>query len=64
MSTPLRLSDHQLALVRRAAALLQPNARSQFLQSIAHELADVDPIDDEAVQRAVDAIVDAAAARR
>jgi hypothetical protein len=63
MSTPLRLSDGQLALVRRAAALLQPNARSQFLQSIAHELADVDPIDDEAVQRAVDAIMDAAARR-
>jgi hypothetical protein len=63
MSTPLRLSDCQLALVRRAAALLQPNARSQFLQSIAHELADVDAIDDEAVQRAVDAIMDVAARR-
>ena len=63
MSTPLRLSDRQLARVRRAAALLQPNARSQFLQSIAHELADVDPIDDEAVQCAVDAIMDAAAQR-
>src|SRR5262245_29013417 len=62
-SRPLRLSDTQLALVRRVAALLQPNARSQFLQSIAHELADVDPIDDEAVQRAVDAIMDAAARR-
>jgi hypothetical protein len=63
MSTPLRLSDRQLALVRRAAALLQPNARSQFLHSIAHELTDVDPIDDEAVQWAVDAIMDAAARR-
>ena len=59
----LRLTDTQLASVRRAAALLQPNARSQFLQSIAHELADVDPIDDETVQRAVDAIIDAAARR-
>jgi hypothetical protein len=45
----------------RCAALLQPQARSPFLQSIAHELADVDPIDDEAVQRVVDAIMDAAA---
>ena len=62
-SRPLRLRDSQLQLVRRAAALLQPNARSQFLQSIAHELADVDPIDDETVQRAVDAIMDAAVRR-
>ena len=61
---PLRLSDEQLQLVRRAAALLAPNLRSKFLQSIARELADVDPIDDEAVQRAVDAFVDAAAPRR
>jgi hypothetical protein len=30
---------------------------------MARELADVDPIDDEAVQRAVDAIMDAAARR-
>ena len=63
VSRPLRLSDSQLALVRRAAALLQPNARSPFLHSIAYELADVDAIDDEAVQRAVDAIIDAAARR-
>ena len=62
-SRPLRLRDNQLQLVRRAAALLEPNARSQFLQSIAHELADVDPIDDETVQRAVDAIMDAAPRR-
>jgi hypothetical protein len=58
MSTPLRLTDAQLMLVRRTAALLNPNARSRFLQSIAHELADIDPIDE---QRAVDAILDAAA---
>jgi hypothetical protein len=60
---PLRLSDAQLQLVRHAAALLAPKLRGKFLQSIARELADVDPIDDEAVQRAVDAIVNAAAAR-
>ena len=65
MSTPrpLRLTNTQLASVRRAAALLRPGERSQFLQSMAHELADVDPIDDEAVKRAVDAIMDAAARR-
>ena len=60
---PLRLSDAQLQLVRRTAALLAPKQRGKFLQSIARKLADVDPIDDEAVQRAVDAIVNAAAAR-
>ena len=63
MSRPLRLSDRQLALVRRAAASLVPNLRGRFLQSIAHELADVDPLTDDAVQRAVDAIMDAAARR-
>jgi hypothetical protein len=57
------LSDVQLQLVRRAAALLAPNLRGKFLQAMARELADVDPIDDEAVQRAVDAIMDAAARR-
>jgi hypothetical protein len=57
------LSDTQLQLVRRAAALLAPNLRGKFLQAMARELADVDPIDDEAVQRAVDAIMDAAARR-
>ena len=52
MSTfrPLHFSDTQLASVRRAAALLRPAERSQFLQAIAYELADIDPIDDEAVK--------------
>ena len=49
-SRPLHLTDTQLASVRRAAALLRPGERSQFLQAIAYELADVDPIDDEAVK--------------
>ena len=49
-SRPLHLTDTQLASVRRAAALLRPGERSQFLQAIAHELADIDPIDDEAVK--------------
>ena len=59
ISAPLRLTDTQMQAVRRAAASLQPNQRSNFLQSIAHELADADPIDDEAVQRAVEAIIGA-----
>jgi len=42
---------------------LQPKVRSRFLQLIAHELADVDAIDDKAVQRAVDAIMDVGARR-
>jgi hypothetical protein len=52
----LHLTDTQLASVRRAAALLRPGERSQFLQAIAYELADIDPIDDEAVKEAVEAI--------
>ena len=63
-SRPLHLTDTQLASVRRAAALLRPGERSQFLQAIAYELADdVDPIDDEAVKEAVEAIMDATARR-
>jgi len=49
----LHLTDTQLASVRRAAALLRPGERSQFLRAIAYELADIDPIDDEAVKGAV-----------
>ena len=62
-SRPLHLTDTQLALVRRAAALLRPGERPQFLQAIASELADVDPIDDEAVKGVVEAIMGAAARR-
>ena len=61
-SRPLHLTDTQLASVRRAAALLRPGERSQ-LRAIAYELADIDPIDDEAVKEAVEAIMDAAARR-
>jgi hypothetical protein len=35
------LSDSQLALVRRATALLAPKPASKFLQLIAHQLADI-----------------------
>jgi hypothetical protein len=56
----LALTDSQLAAVRKAAALLQPRVRSQFLQLIALELADVDAIDDDAVRRAIELVLDAA----
>jgi hypothetical protein len=56
----MRLSDSQLALVRRAAALLQPQARSAFLRLLAHELAGVDPVDDDAVRWAIELVLDAA----
>jgi hypothetical protein len=46
MMTPLRLTDSQLHAVRKAAALLRPQARDAFLRLLAHELADLDPIDD------------------
>ena len=46
---PLHLTDTELASVRRAA---RPGERSQFLQAIAYELTDIDPIDDEAVKEA------------
>jgi hypothetical protein len=60
---PLRLSDSQLVLVRRAAASLVPNLRGKFLQSIADELADVDAVDDNAVRRAIELVLDAASCR-
>jgi hypothetical protein len=37
--TPLALTDHQLALVRRAAAALPPAQRDGFLRVIAARLA-------------------------
>jgi hypothetical protein len=49
---PLRLTDSQLHAVRRAAALLRPQARDAFLRLLAHELADLDPIDDGSVEKA------------
>jgi hypothetical protein len=54
---------HAIGVSPPRAALLRPGERSQFLQAIAYELADVDPIDDEAVKGAVEAIMDAAARR-
>jgi len=38
MKRPLALSDHQMSLVRRAAAALRVNARDEFLRSVARRL--------------------------
>jgi hypothetical protein len=56
---PLRLTDAQLHTVRRAAALLRPHARDAFLRLLAHELKDLDPVDDIAVRRVVDMVFEA-----
>jgi hypothetical protein len=37
---PLALSDHQMALVRHAAASLRPDLRDGFLKTVAAHLAD------------------------
>jgi hypothetical protein len=45
---PLALTDNQLDLVQRAAALILPSDRCRFLQSIANRLGDnADPSDDQ-----------------
>jgi hypothetical protein len=56
-------TDSQLRAVRRAAALLRPQARSAFLCLLAHELADFDPIDDGAVEKVVELVFITAAVR-
>jgi hypothetical protein len=53
MKRPLALSDHQMSLVRRAAAAQPVNARDGFLQDVARRLAD-EP-SDAAVSAAIDA---------
>ena len=49
----LRLTDAQLALVRRAAASLRPSARDRYLRIIAGELAEAERVDDATVQSTV-----------
>jgi hypothetical protein len=61
---PLRLTGAQLAIVRDGAALLRPHARAQFLQLVARELADIDPVTDGDVHAAVNAILFAAPEKR
>jgi hypothetical protein len=61
--TPLRLTDSQLHAVRKAASLLRPQARDALLRLLAHELKDLDPPDDAAVNRVVDLVFETAALR-
>jgi hypothetical protein len=56
MKRPLALSDHQMSLVRRAAASLPVNARDGFLQDVARRLA-AEP-SDAAVMQAINSVFD------
>jgi hypothetical protein len=40
MKRPLALSDHQMSLVRRAAAALPENARDELLRAVAAHLSE------------------------
>jgi hypothetical protein len=53
----LRLTDTQLALVRRSAASLRPAARDRYLKIIAAELAQAERIDDATVAAVVETVL-------
>ena len=53
----LRLTDAQLALVRRAAASLRPSARDRYLRIIAGELAEAERVDDATVAAVVETVL-------
>ena len=53
----LRLTDNQLALVRRSAASLRPPARDRYLKIIAAELAQAERIDDATVAAVVETVL-------
>jgi hypothetical protein len=53
----LRLTDAQLALVCRAAALLRPAARDKYLRIIASELAEAESVDDATVKVVVETVL-------
>jgi hypothetical protein len=53
----LRLTDAQLALVRRAAASLRPAARDKYLRIIASELAEAERVDDATVKVVVETVL-------
>ena len=50
----LRLSDRQLAIVRRAAVPLSPSARDRYLKTVAAELAEAERVDDATVKAMVE----------
>jgi hypothetical protein len=53
----LRLTDTQLAIVRRAAASLRPAARDKYLRIIAGELAEAERVDDATVGAVVETVL-------
>jgi hypothetical protein len=53
----LRLTDAQLALVRRAAASLRPSTRDRYLRIIAGELAEAECVDDATVQSTIEMVL-------
>ena len=50
----LRLTDHQLAIVRQVAVPLSPSARDRYLKTVAAELAEAERIDDATVKAMVE----------
>ena len=53
----LRLSDSQLAIVRRAAVPLSPSARDRYLKTVAAELAEAERVDDATVKAVVETVL-------
>jgi len=53
----LRLSDSQLAIVRRGAATLRPATRDKYLRILAGELAEAKRVDDATVQSTVEMVL-------
>jgi hypothetical protein len=53
----LRLSESQLAIVRRGAATLRPAARDKYLRILANELAEAKRVDDTTVQSTVEMVL-------
>jgi hypothetical protein len=53
----LRLTDTQLAIVRRAAASLRPAARDKYLRIIAGDLAEAEGVDDATVGTVVETVL-------
>jgi hypothetical protein len=53
----LRLTDTQLAIVRRGAATLRPAARDKYLRVIAGELAEVARVDDTTAGAGVETVL-------
>jgi len=53
----LRLSDSQLAIVRKAAVPLSPSARDRYLKAVAAELAQAERVDDATVKAVVETVL-------